>query len=178
MLQCLVVLIDRIFVLLAILFAILGTINGLRQQLLAFVSILVCGSTILYTQYSLIGFIAHYISQDPTINFLVLVGLFFLVYFIFKNIVTALMYQNKGNKSSLSGHIFGALFGVVNCWALLFALLTMAANHTHTSGTAHDIFKNSCFLSGPYYLLAAVGSWRPSKDIGKKLTKAEPPREG
>lgn len=172
------VLIDRIFVLLAILFAILGTINGIRQQLLAFVSIVVCGSAILYTQYSLIGFIAHYMSQDPTINFLVLVGVFFLVYFVFKNVVTALMYQNKATKSSFAGHLLGAIFGVINCWALLFALLTMAANHSHTSGTAHDIFRSSCFLSGPYYLLAAVGSWRPSKDLSRKLTKAEPPREG
>ena len=173
-----VVLVDRIFLLLAILFAILGIINGIRQQLLAFFSIIVCGGIILYTQYSLIGFIAYYISQDPTINFLILVGTFFLTYFALKNIIVALIYQNKSQKSSLAGHISGAIVGVINCWSLLFTLLTMAANHSHTSGTAHDIFKNSCFLSGPYYALSALGSWRPSKDLSKKLTKAEPPREG
>ena len=166
------VLVDRIFLLLAVLFAILGTINGFRQQLLALISIMVCSGTILYFEGSLIGFVAKYVSSDPTINFLILIGGFFLFYFIFKNVITALMYQNK---SSLFGHFCGALTGILNCWILLFSLLTMAANHSHSSSTAHDIFNKSLFLSQPYYMFTSFTSWKPSKDVLKKLTKAEPP---
>jgi len=161
-----------------VLFSVLGIVNGSRQQILATISILTCGGTTLYFQGPIIEYITRYIAQDPTINFLMLIGLFFLMYFILKNIITALIFQNKSpQKSSWTGHLLGALFGIMNCWLITFALTAMAANHSHTRSTAHDIFNHSVFLSQPYYIISSIGNWRPTKSVSRKLTRTEPPSE-
>ncbi|MCY4414589.1 MAG: CvpA family protein [Alphaproteobacteria bacterium] len=169
------ILIDRIFVLLAIVFAILGVINGARHQILALISIVVCSFLTLYLQSDLIDLITKHISQEPVINFLVLCAFFFLLYFLLKHLILTITYSNKGNnKSSFVGHIVGAVVGIANCWMLVYSLLAIASNHSQTRSTADDLCGHSTFIAAPFAFSNMITSWRPSRDFSRKLTKAEP----